>query len=135
MHTVVLDSYALLAYFEKEPGWQHVTDHLTASATDEARLLLSVVNWGEIDYITRRVYGEDKANQALTVIDDLPIEVRNVNREHARAAAHIKARGGLSYADCFAAGLAAHFDGAVLTGDPEFNRIEDEIEIMWLDEV
>jgi len=35
MSTLVLDSHALLVYFEKEPGWEQVTHHLTASANDE----------------------------------------------------------------------------------------------------
>lgn len=92
-----------------------------------------MVNWGEIDYITRRVYGERKAIQVLTVIDELPNDIRPADREQAKAAARIKARGGLSYADCFAAGLATHRGGPLLTGDPEFGQLEDEIEIRWLD--
>lgn len=44
-----------------------------------------------------------------------------------------KLRGGISYADCFAAALA-HRDGLpLITGDPEFHRVEDVIRIVWLD--
>lgn len=133
MQTIIVDSYALLAYFEKEAGWQQVTQYLAASAADELDLLLSVVNWGEINYITRRVYGDRKANQVLSAIDELPVDIRPADRDHTQAAAHFKAQGGLSYADCFAAGLAHHHDGAVLTGDPEFDQIGEDIEILWLD--
>lgn len=35
MSTLVLDSHALLVYFEKEPGWEQGTHPLTASANDE----------------------------------------------------------------------------------------------------
>lgn len=133
MSTLVLDSHALLVYFEKEPGWEQVTRHLTASANDESTLLLSVVNWGEVDYVTRRVYGPDAAAEVRGIIEDLPIEIRDAGRAGTQAAARLKARGGLSYADCFAAGLADLVDGAVLTGDPEFERIEDLVDVRWFD--
>lgn len=132
MSTLVLDSYALLAYFEKESGWEQVTRHLTASANDETDLLLSVVNWGEIHYITQRLYGPEPTEEVLSAIDDLPIEVREVGRSDAQAAADLKARGGLSYADCFAAGLAREAGAAVLTGDSEFERVEDVVDVQWL---
>ena len=35
MSTLVLDSHALLVYFEKAPEWAQGTRHLTASANDE----------------------------------------------------------------------------------------------------
>lgn len=133
MSTLVLDSHALLVYFEKEPGWERVTRHLTASANDESTLLLSVVNWGEVDYVTRRVYGPDAAAEVRGIIEDLPIAIRDADRAGTQAAARLKAGGGLSYADCFAAGLADLTDGAVLTGDPEFEHIEDLVDVRWLD--
>lgn len=132
MSVIVLDSYALLAYFEKESGWKQVRDELTAAANDEIDLLLSVVNWGEVDYITRRLYDRDTADEVLAAIDELPIEVRDADRSLGRAAARFKARGGLSYADCFAAGLAHRVDGSVATGDPEFEQVEGEIDILWI---
>lgn len=133
MSTLVLDSHALLVYFEKEPGWEQVTHHLTASANDESTLLLSVVNWGEVDYVTRRVYDPDAAAEVRGVIEVLPIEIRDADRPIAQSAARLRAGGGLSHADGFAAGLADLADGAVLTGDPEFERIEDLVDVRWLD--
>ncbi len=133
MSSIVLDSYALLAYFGKEPGWERVTDQLTRAANDEVDLLLSVVNWGEVDYITRRLYDQSTVDEVLAAIDELPITVRDADRSLAQSAAQVKARGGLSYADCFAVGLARQVDGAVLTGDPEFEQVEDTIDVMWLE--
>ena len=37
-----------------------------------------------------------------------------------------------SYPDCYAAALAALRDAAVVTGDPEFKRIEAEVKVQWL---
>jgi ribonuclease VapC len=52
--TIVLDSYALLAYFEKEAGWDTVAELLTDAAADRYVLQCCVVNWGEVLYITER---------------------------------------------------------------------------------
>ena len=48
--------------------------------------------------------------------------------------AHIKAHYPVSYADAFAVALAQEMDGPVVTGDPEFKRVEDEglISVVWL---
>jgi predicted nucleic acid-binding protein len=52
--------------------------------------------------------------------------------ELTRQAAAFKARGGLSYADCFAAALAKERKLELLTGDPEFKTLEKDIKISWL---
>ena len=132
MKTVVLDSYALLAYFEKQPGWEEVADLLTEAAAEDVRLSLSVINWGEVRYITHRVYGEAKALEVVQAIDELPVEIIEATREVTAQAARLKARGGLAYADCFAAGLAILAQGEVLTGDPEFERVASDVPIRWL---
>lgn len=53
--------------------------------------------------------------------------------ELAARVAWFRLRGGISYADRFAAALA-HRDGVpLITGDPEFRRVEDVVRIAWLD--
>jgi len=86
-----------------------------------------------MDYVLRRSCDRSTADEVLSVIDRLPTEVIDVGRSHVRAAAQFKARGGLSYANCFAAGLAQQADGPVITGDPEFEQIENDIEVLWLE--
>lgn len=44
--TTVLDSYALLAYFEKESGWDTVAPLLADAASDRRALYSCVINWG-----------------------------------------------------------------------------------------
>lgn len=132
MKTVVLDSFALLAYFEKEPGWKRVIALLTGAAAEEHLLACTTVNWGEVLYITERVYGREKADAVSNVLDELPISWVDVDRRLAREAANFKVGGGLAYADCFAAALAYMRDGPVVTGDPEFARVEDTVTVEWL---
>lgn len=44
MKTIVLDSYAILAYFEKEAGWKDVTGLLADAAADRCALQCCIVN-------------------------------------------------------------------------------------------
>jgi len=47
-------------------------------------------------------------------------------------AAKIKAEHPLSFADCFAATLARKHDASIVTGDPEFKKIEHLVTVEWL---
>jgi ribonuclease VapC len=47
-------------------------------------------------------------------------------------AAKLKGRYRIAYADCFAAALSAKLKAAVITGDPEFNKLENEVSIHWI---
>lgn len=133
MKTLVLDSHPLIAYFEKDEGWEKVAEILEQAAEEKHHLLLSVVNWGEVYYITLREYGEEYAETVLHALKNMPIEIVEANKELTLQAARMKARGGLAYADCFAAGLVIMKKGAELvTGDKEFRQVEKQIKIRWI---
>ena len=128
----VLDAFALTAYFEKEPGYGKVQELLTAAASDNRKLFLSTVNWGEIHYVTHRTYGIEQANKIAQVIGTFPIEIVDVDLEIAKQAALFKVAHRLSYADCFAAALAKVKKSTLVTGDKEFKPLEGEIKVSWL---
>lgn len=65
----------------------------------------------------------------------MPIELVSIdanNLELIRQAAVFKATKKLSYADCFAAALAKLRKSELITGDPEFKAVEEDINISWL---
>ena len=95
----VLDASAVMAYFEKEPGYETVTALLTATAIGHRRLFLSTVNWGEAYYVTHWTYGMEQANHIVRVIGTFPIEVVDVDLELARHAALLKVSHKLPYVD------------------------------------
>ena len=132
VNTTVLDSYALLAYFEKEDGWDTVAQLLADAAADRCKLCGCAVNWGEVLYITECAYGTEKAEEVEAIMETLPIEWVDADRELTRAAARFKVDGGLAYADCFAAGLARKTEGEVVTDDPEFEAVSDQVDVQWL---
>ena len=130
----ILDSYALLAYFEDEPGGKTVKKLLESASLGKCSLYLSIVNLGEIMYIVERERGLPKAQETLARIDELPIEVAVADRAVALAAAHLKAQLPIAYADCFVAALAQLKNAPLVTGDPEFRKIKPEqgLQIEWL---
>jgi len=128
----VLDSYALLAYFEDERGRDPVEKLLTDALNNDALIKMTVINLGEVIYITERKRGLHAAQLALSRIKELPIKLIDINEDLALVAAHIKAEHSIAYADCFAAALSNLQKAVLLTGDPEFKKLEKDIEIFWL---
>ena len=90
------------------------------------------MNLGEVFYIILRECGEDKAREVEEIVQTLPIEVIDADWNLTREAAKLKAFKKMSYADCFAAALAIMYSGELITGDPEFKAVEDQIKIMWI---
>ena len=73
MEEYVLDSYALLAYFNSEPSGSAVLKLFEAARDQTANLYLSQINLGEIFYIVLRQRGIEKAQDTLKALHDLPI--------------------------------------------------------------
>lgn len=130
--TRVIDAHALLVFLEKEPGFEKVESFFITAVEKDNYLLMASVNFGEVYYIVLRECGEEKAKEIERIIKTLPIEIINVDIELAKEAGRFKALHKLSYADCFAAGLAKVHKGEVITGDKEFKTLEKEIKISWL---
>jgi len=128
----VLDSFAVLSFLRGEAGAARVSEVLETSGGDTRCALLSVVSLAEIAYIAERIGGLPAAQAALSAIKDLPIEVVDVGRREALAAAHVKAHHPISLADAFVVGLAACEGGTVLTGDPEFLAVVKSVPVEWL---
>ncbi|MCK4418536.1 type II toxin-antitoxin system VapC family toxin [Candidatus Aerophobetes bacterium] len=129
---IVLDSYALIAYFEDESSADQVKDLLQQAEEREKSLLMSIVNWGEVYYALSRSKGESKAEESILIIDQLPVTLIEINRAIAYQAARLKARYAVAFGDCFAAALAMVNQGQVLTGDPEFKNLEKDVSVIWL---
>src|ERR1039458_9726008 len=71
----VLDSWALIAFFEDEPAAEAVEKILEQATAEKHKLLISVVNWGEVYYNTMREVSEEAAEQKLKEIAAMPIEI------------------------------------------------------------
>jgi len=136
MATMVFDAHALMVLFNDEPGAQEVEKILLNAERGNPRLLMTVINWGEIYYSIYRGASPEAADSkaheiAGMQIELIPVDTRDL--ELVRQAAVFKATKKLSYADCFAAALAKIKNAELVTGDPEFKVVEGELKkIRWL---
>jgi len=129
----ILDSYALIAHFEDEPGGVQVEKLLKAAQAGKTKLFLSVINFGEVYYTTLRERGEEKAEEVKLILEQLPIISVAADKEITLEAAKQKGRYTVAYADCFAAALGIRKKAKVVTGDPEFKKFGDDVVIEWID--
>ena len=128
----LLDSYALLAYLEDESGKTRVQELLTMAQKGRCRVVMCLVNLGEVLYITERERGLPLAQRVLALVESLPLELLDASRDLVLDAAHLKAHHALSYADAFAVAAAKREQAIVLTGDPEFKAVEKLVKVEWL---
>src|SRR2546430_8111067 len=95
-----LDSWALMAFLKDEPAADEVEKLLLKAESGNPKLLMSVINWGEIYYSVMRAESQKAADQKATEIATLPIELVPVDGvELTRQAAVFKATNKMSYAD------------------------------------
>jgi predicted nucleic acid-binding protein len=127
-----LDSFALLAYLQDEPVASRIEKLLENAGKEKCHLFLSMINLGELLYITERRGGVAKAQDALALIRQLPIEIVSVDEQTIFAAAHIKANHTISYADSFVVAIAIQQNAIIITGDPEFQSVETIVKVEWL---
>ena len=130
--SLVFDSWAILAYLGDEKSAQEVADLITNAHENRLPMTMSVINAGEVWSILSREISEPKADSALTDLAALGIELIDVDWSITRIASTFKARGKMSYADCFAAALAKDRKSDLVTGDKEFKQVESEVNIHWL---
>lgn len=129
----VLDSYSLLAYIEGEAGAETMIEIFRVARDSGRSLFLSVVNWGEVYYITMREVGRERADEVAHLISTLPIQIVPADLDLTRQAAELKSKHRMSYADCFAAALARQRKAELVTGDRDFRQVEGEVKILWLE--
>lgn len=128
----VLDAYAVLAFLEDETGGDIVNELLQSPG---AQFYISAINLGEVFYILLRERGIKAAELVETELNQAHnIRVVDATRERAKMAGIFKSRGGISYADCFAAALAIEKAAPLITGDKEFNKVNDKVPIIWLNQ-
>ena len=132
MSDYVLDAFALLAFFQNEPGRARVEELLQNAEAGRDSLHATVVNVGEMLYRLRNNHGPRAAGRALLHLDQLHIQITDVDRDLALQAAYAKAERRLGYLDCFVFALAHRLGAILVTGDDDFERVEDLVPIDWL---
>ncbi len=128
----VFDSFALIAHLEGEGRGKKVTELLSMSLAGKTAIFMSMINVGEVYYITMRERGAEKAEEVLMLVEQLPIRMVLPDRELTIEAARLKAAHPVAYADCFAAALAVKKKVKIVTGDPEFKKFGAKVGFLWI---
>jgi uncharacterized protein with PIN domain len=131
-HRFVLDSYAILALLNNEAGATRVASLLNQAKDQEINLHMSLINLGEVAYIVERRHGQEKVRTMLAYLENVGILYEEASKERILAAAHLKARFSIAYADAFAAALAGEYSATLLTGNPEFRASSTVLHVEWL---
>jgi len=132
MSDVVLDSHAILRFAQDEAGSNRVEALLSDAEKGNIRAFVHEINLGEIYYITARRMGADFARRFLDHFSTLAVERVPASWEIILSAADLKAQYALSYADCFAVATALKYQAVIVTGDPEFKKIDHLVKIDWV---
>jgi len=128
----IFDSHALLKFFQKEKGHEKVVHLLQEIKKTDATKYINAINLGEIIYSTKKEFGDQKKLEVLANIERLNFTILPVPNHLILQAAEYKAQYALSYADCFALASAVEHKATLVTGDPEFKKVEHLVGIVWI---
>ena len=117
----LLDTSAVLAFIEDEPGADRVEELLRTGA-----VLLPFVAGLETYYITLQERGADEAERRLFLLRQLPVRwLDAVDDTVLVTAGRFKALHRLSLADCLVAAFAANAGAVLVHKDPEYDALSD----------
>jgi predicted nucleic acid-binding protein len=128
----LFDSHALLAFFQKEKGSGIVAKILRNAEKLSLNRLICVINLGEIIYMTKRRFGDQKKVELLGRVHQLGFKILPVPESLVYKAAELKAEYPISYADCFALACTLEQSAVLVTGDPEFKKVAHLVRIRWI---
>jgi ribonuclease VapC len=122
---LVVDSWPVMEWFlDREPAASRFQELLQEAMRGERRLLISVVNLGEVFYCVAKLSSVSTAERVVETLARLKIETASVDDDLVWQAARLKATFPIAYGDAFAAALAIRESVPLLTGDPEFRLLE-----------
>lgn len=144
---LVLDSWAVLAWLQGEKSGAVVKDlmrwaeghheagskvkRVLGSHLKEPKLLINIVNVGEVWYLLARRRGEKEAHSIVEEMTSGVLEVVSASDKVVWEAARFKMKYSIAYADAFAAATANLHQAKLVSGDPEL-RVVKEISLLWL---
>ena len=125
MHVYVLDTSAILALLNGEPGHETVRDILVqAREPGTTAVYVPFIALMETEYLMMRRHSEESAARYMKLVLGWPARVVESDPAWCHGSAIIKASGRLSLADAWIAALALSLGASLVHKDPEFDRIK-----------
>jgi len=128
----VLDTFALLALVQDEPGAGRVQRLLAGIGAGEVALHMCAMNAAEALDILWRRSDELTARVMIADLGIIGVQFHDATLQLSLQAGALKAQYPMALGDCYAAALAQQLDATLVTGDPEFKQVEDVVKIEWL---
>lgn len=123
MSSFLLDTSALLALRDDEPGAERVADILKSASRGETICHGCFISLMEVLYRVWKDEGEEAGRSAYRVCQRLPITWLHESAPLLERAAEVKARFPLSLADAWIAAAALELDAVLVHKDPEFKNV------------
>jgi ribonuclease VapC len=125
-----------MAWLQGESAAPQVREWFAKAEQKDVEVFVSIVNLGEVYYRMQKL---GRGEEAVDLVQDIrsgviPIKTASATDRRVWAAARLKARYPIAYADGFAAALAQEMRSPLLTGDRDFELLAKDgaIEIRWL---
>lgn len=132
----VLDACALIAYLQKETGWEKVNSLLIQASSQTSSLLMHKATVAEVYYDALYTSSEEDAMDLLQSLTRLPVHFTSLlNNDFIQSVGFYKTRYKVSFADCFVLATAEMYDATIVTSDRhEFGAIEKDkrLRFEWL---
>jgi predicted nucleic acid-binding protein len=133
MKDYVLDANAVIRYFGvgDGQGGEKVRSLFEQAEQNQARLLMSVINMGEVLYILLKHIGEQRAFQYVQALQHA-VTMIEADTKRTLEAATLKHQYKIGYADSFAAALALASKATLVSADPTFEKVGKSLKWMRL---
>jgi ribonuclease VapC len=128
----VYDSFAILKLFQKERHYQRVARLLKEDLNGEESPHRHIHNFAEILYQTHKDVGDEAQRRAIRNVIRLGFKIIPASDDLVYAAAELKGTYSISYADAFLLATASREKATIVTGDPEFKKVESRCHIEWV---
>lgn len=123
----LLDTSAVLALTDEEPGWQVVEALLDRALAGEIEVTLAAVSLMELYYVALREQGEDSAARLVALVKAWPISWIYPDERLLLAAGRLKAAHRLSLAEALVAAAATRRRAILVHKDPELSTLGGEV--------
>lgn len=125
----LLDTSALLALLEDEPGAAEVERRLEIAETGGSEVFASFASLTEVYDVTHQEHGAQRAAEFCAIIQGWPVTFVFPDEALCLAAGRLKAMHAISFADAFVAASAQQLGAELIHKDPEYEALADVLKL------
>jgi len=131
---LLVDSWPVMEWLKgRQPAATKFRELIEKTLAGEIVLSMSRMNYGEVIYSIRKDLPPHLREQGLTAFLQIPMRFYSVDDQLVDEAAALKAVHKISYADAFAAALGIRLNVPVVTGDPDFIKLNPiGLRLYWI---